>query len=859
MRLPHFVAPALFCWVVTFGLTANLVAQLSGTPAALDKKQLLDKQQLLEAQTFWDNRDWDWYQENIPFLDSPDDAINSTYYYRWEVVTKHLTYGSPQSGYSYTEFIDRPFWSGTYGAISCPAGHQLYEVRWLRNKAYAQDYARYWFQTPGAQPRNYSTWLADSVWAVQMAHGDRPFALELLPALAENYKAWKASHYVPEVGMFWQTGHDDGMEFNINSRQTQDILRGAPSYRPSFNAYMYGDAVALAKLYELAGEPQRAAEYRQQADDLKLLVENKLWDPQRRFFFPMFKQDEQRDGFVNEALTLTYQTGKYASSPHGRELIGYVPWQFNLPADRDDFASAWRFLLDRDYFWADYGPSFVERRDPQFLITDYCCWWSGQSWPYATTQTLVAMANLLNNYSQNAIDSEDYFQVLKTYSLTHRKDGRPYIAEAANPDTGSWQGYDNYNHSEHYLHSGYCDLIVTGLAGLRPRDDEMLEVNPLLPAAWDYFALVDIPYRDRLVSIIWDRAGDRYGMGAGMHLVVDGKTIAAAAEVSRLEVPLPEKLAASVTPPRYNFAVNNEGSFYPQMKASHTGRGTSPMTLQDGNYWYHITPPNRWTNDGSDRAQEWLEIDFGTPRYLDEAVLYPLDDGQQIVPPAAISLEYWQDDNWQPVSERKRRPQQITGRRANHIYFEMVKTTRLRALLTPAEQAATGLTEFAAWGPQRDTDLTPPSPPSSLATNVTGDGFPRATASHTSPYDRVEFANDGKINYRPTPNNRWTAYQSPDSSDWLEIDFGKAEQVQRIELHLYDDRGGVQAPTAYTLEYWDQSVWKPVANLQTNPVQPQGGAMNTATFTPVTTKKIRVVFQHRGPARSGLTEINVWP
>ena len=33
---------------------------------------ILDKQRLLDAQAFWDNRDWDWYQANIPFLECPD-------------------------------------------------------------------------------------------------------------------------------------------------------------------------------------------------------------------------------------------------------------------------------------------------------------------------------------------------------------------------------------------------------------------------------------------------------------------------------------------------------------------------------------------------------------------------------------------------------------------------------------------------------------------------------------------------------------------------------------------------------------------------------------------------------------------
>src|SRR3982750_2030012 len=80
---------------------------------------LLDKQKLLDAHSFWDNRDWDWYKENIPFFECPDAELVTTYYYRWELVTKHLTYGSPNSGYNFTEFIDRPFWSGTSGAISC--------------------------------------------------------------------------------------------------------------------------------------------------------------------------------------------------------------------------------------------------------------------------------------------------------------------------------------------------------------------------------------------------------------------------------------------------------------------------------------------------------------------------------------------------------------------------------------------------------------------------------------------------------------------------------------------------------------------------------------------------------------------
>lgn len=116
-----------------------------------------------------------------------------------------------------------------------------------------------------------------------------------------------------------------------------------------------------------------------------------------------------------KVLTLTYQTGKFAGSPHGRELIGYVPWQFGLPDDGKGFEQAWKFLQDPHYFQAPFGP-VVQRHDPQFVLQKSCCWWSGQSWPYATTQTLKAMANLLQDYQQQVITKADYQQLLSTYS-----------------------------------------------------------------------------------------------------------------------------------------------------------------------------------------------------------------------------------------------------------------------------------------------------------------------------------------------------------------------------------------------------------------------------------------------------------
>lgn len=823
---------------------------------------VLDKQKQLDAQTFWDNQDWDWYKANIPFFECPDSEITTTYYYRWELTTKHLTYGSPQSGYSFTEFIDRPYWSGAYGAISCPAGLQLYEVRWLHDSRYAQDFGHYWLRTPGAQPRKYSTWLADSIWAVHLVHPDETFTKDLLPDLVENFAGWEKRHFVPEAEMFWQIGHDDGMEHNIASRQTDNIFRGAPSYRPSFNSYMWADEQAIARIAELAGEDSTAKQFRIKADSLKARIQSQLWDPKREFFLIKFRDNEANEndfpGKPIKAGTLIYQDGPFAGSPEGRELIGYVPWQFNLPDA--GFESAWRFLMDSNYFFAPFGPSFVGRNDPLFRISPVCCWWSGQSWPFATTQTLKALGNLLQNYQQNTISRADYYRLLRIYALTQRKNGQPYLAEAANPDTGSWEGHDGYSHSEHYFHSGFTDLIITGLIGVKPRADDTFEIAPLAPAAWAWFALDDLTYHGHRVSVVWDKTGNRYGQGAGLHVLVDGKKVASTNQLGRLTVKLPpapatpEKKATAV-----NYVVSNDGDYFPQITASYTSSRTSLTKLNDGNAWYHLNPPNRWTTVGSPSATDWVEVDLGVKRKLDIVKLYFLDDGAKIVVPSAYSIDYWTGNAWEPLPKQIRSPAQPIGHRANVVRFSAIETAKLRTTFTHGEKGRTGLSEIEAWGDLQGSYQAAPPPSGNLALNATGADFPLASASfHDIHGGLPRYAIDGKVAYRSTPVNRWTAFGSTNATDWLEVEFGQPKEMGRIALSLYDDHGGVQPPASFSVEYWAESEWRNIPGQVRSPVHPTGSAVNLVTFPQVTTSKFRVVFNHKDASRSGVTELQAW-
>lgn len=828
---------------------------------------LLEHRKLLEAQTFWDNRDFAWFEKNIPFLDTPDAELNTTYYYRWELITKHLTYGSPTTGYMWTEFINRPFWSGAYGAIACPAGHQFYDIRWMHNPRFTRDYLRYWFRTPGAQPRRYSAWMADSAWATHLVHPSKEFIVDLRPDLEANLTAWAKKSYVRDTGLYWQVGHDDGMEFNIASRQTKNILSGAPSYRPSFNSYMYADAMALSKIAALAGDTAKAQRYLLNALTLKQQVQKQLWDPKREFFLAKFRDDEEdQEGNKIKKNTLIYETGKFAGSKHGREEAGYVPWAFRLPDA--GYEAAWKFLMDPEYFYADFGPTTVERNDPLFLLQKSCCWWSGQSWPFATTQTLKGLANLLQHYKQEHISRDDYYKLLSIYSRSHRKNGRPYIAEALHPDTGKWDHHDFYYRSEHYFHSGFVDLIVTGLAGLIVEDSDTLTVDPLAPQSWDYFALDEIPYRGHRLAIVWDKTGKRYQKGPGLHLFVNGKKMASSPKLAKITAKLPAQKEVPLDPRKLiNFAVNNEGDYFPRYLSSHTGPKSSLAFIHDGNTaWYHLHPPLRWTSEGSPNEKEdWVEVDLGMNREITQVKLFPLDDGpdKPITAPKQIVVQYTvgESNEWKSLPAPKQAP---VGRKPFVLDFDSIKARKFRTTFTHAKGKKSGITEFEVWGPRPDDYKPSPPPAGNIAFNPDpkAGGFPKASASFHDRYGGVPTsAHDGKIVYRATPTNRWTCYGSPNAeSDWFSLDFGEKKKVGRVVLHIYDDRGGVQAPKSYEVQSRIGERWVTVSNARKDPVKPKGSAANTITFDSVETAAIRVVFTHigKGNTRSGLTEIEVW-
>ncbi|MBD2703888.1 glycoside hydrolase [Spirosoma sp. BT702] len=444
----------------------------------------------------------DWLAKNIPLFDCPDTLLNKVYYYRWWAFRKHLK--QTPEGFIFTEFITNVNHAGKYNAVSSALGHHIYEGRWLHNQTYINDYISFWLYVDPKHTaqrfHGFSSWVDDAVYNRYLVNLDKPFIQKNLPALDADYRKWQQEKQLPS-GLFWQFDVRDAMEESISGSRKEK------NRRPTINSYMYGNAKALATMADLVGNDTLQRRYQQQAAELKKLTIDSLWNKDNSFF----EVKHPNSAFANV-----------------REAIGFIPWYFNLPDDTPEYAQQWNQLTDTTGFNAPWGITTAERRHPQFRThgSGHGCEWDGAVWPFATTQTLKGLSNLLTDYkNQGRMNKSIFYYELLKYARSHTMNGKIYLGEYQDEKTGEWLKGDNPR-SKFYNHSGFADLIINDLIGLKPRTDNVLEIHPLIPdKQWDWFCLDNVLYHGKILTILYDKTGKKYGKGKGFIVLADGKQI----------------------------------------------------------------------------------------------------------------------------------------------------------------------------------------------------------------------------------------------------------------------------------------------------------------------------------------------
>ena len=615
--------------------------------------------------------DAQWYLDKIPFFECSDKQIEQVYYYRWKMYKAHIR-NVGQDKFVITEFINHVPWDREpWCTINAATMHHIYEGRWLKDDRYMNGYINYLFQE-GGNDRRYSESVADAAYARYLVNADSAFIVQQLNSMMGVYERW-SDHWDSTKQLYYIAAMPDATEYTIASIDASGGKAGFDSgeaFRPTINSYMYGNATAIAQIADLKNDAASAIKYREKAAALKANIQTHLWNDPMQHFVDRFQQNNQ---YVH-----------YWDYIRGRELAGMAPWYFNLPDDKPLYNSAWKHLTDTNYLLGPFGlrtnePSY-EHYFKQFVYFEgkRGSQWNGPSWPYQSSQAITAMANLLNNYTQHNITSTDYMTLLRQFTKQHfLPDGKINLVENYDPNLGGPIVY--YYWSNHYNHSSFNNLVISGLCGIRPSEGDTLDINPLLDSSIQYFCIDDVLYHGHKLTVVYDRDGDKYKVGKGLTVFVDGKKAVLVDKDGRYKVVVGAPVIKPIQQSTVNYALNIKGKGYPLPSASvNSIPDTSLYQAIDGRIWYFPEITNRWTTLGSTATSDWFALDFGQPRDVSSVNIYFVAVDKIYAAPDSFAIEYQSGDKWLPVKPRESTTVKPIGNTVNTMAFDKVTASRIR-------------------------------------------------------------------------------------------------------------------------------------------------------------------------------------
>jgi hypothetical protein len=452
-----------------------------------------------------------WLTANVPSFTSENAAIEKMYWHRaTSVVRKNLT--RPGLGRLTRWAMAGGRWHSAWHPHihSGGAGHHLRELRWLRDPQYVQGYIDTWCENQredglfpshipptGALPHlPGADWIAASVWDALAVHPDAERAGAWLPPLRRNIDGWLAqydpsgSHLLTVdshtwAGMEWQPSF-----FYFNGWDATQP--GQALERVELSSYVHGGAKAVSRLLAASGNEAGAQQYASVADRIQRALREHCWDADTRFFYPV-KPDSREKAMV-------------------KEITGVFPFYFSMfDAERmARYGEAFASVIDPAEFWTLWPVASVSRQCPAYAQDGAFHgkaggerMGNGPAWPHANSFVLTGMGRVLRDYPASPLKLEHFQRLFMTYTMAQFQGqdlASPWTGESYHGETGEWRSADR-----DVNHSTYLDVIITELAGLRVRDDDILEIRPLIDEHTPGFTIDGLRYRGHDLTIAWTR------------------------------------------------------------------------------------------------------------------------------------------------------------------------------------------------------------------------------------------------------------------------------------------------------------------------------------------------------------------
>ncbi len=179
--------------------------------------------------------------------------------------------------------------------------------------------------------------------------------------------------------------------------------------------------------------------------------------------------------------------------------------------------------------------------------------------------------------------------------------------------------------------------------------------------------------------MIYDKDGNKYKLGKGLIVFVDGKKTELIEKQGNQEVFIGPPVIIHPVKQPVDYALNILHSGYPLPSGSiNSFPDTSLYQAIDGRIWYFSAITNRWTTLGSTSKTDWYAIDLGQPREISSVKIYVFSDNKTFSSPDSFSIEFQKGDQWLPVNVKQQMPVKPVGNTVYTIAFDKISATLIR-------------------------------------------------------------------------------------------------------------------------------------------------------------------------------------
>lgn len=451
------------------------------------KTVLQDPEQIfIESTNYWNN----YFTTIVPYFNCSDENYVRQYYYTYFCLMANvwdIPYAPIQYPFTCTSKLVWK-WSWPWNSM-----FDNMTLRWMNDKMLAEGNILLPLSLGrtllGAWPPNYSKSIDllpadkvnkfptttnlstyDAIWKTYLVTGNKEWLKEIYPTIVTHYKSLQRqlnSNGLPGWGLD---------EWDATSR----FSKFAMDTSIDSASFLLSGTYSLKNMALVLGDTTYAEKLGKDAETYKRKIQTLLWDDKSTMFLDANVQKKTFSPLKSAASFDPLYCGA-ATSEQAEFLVGH--------------------LTDPSMFWTKYPIPAISIDTPTFAA-------SGKSignGPIAPISCTWFQINGLANYGYNDLVKQLISKQMEMYTLNGVSSAVKF-----NPLTGEGLSFFEsikQNHSLCTMNATIVDLVITYVAGFNPREDGLIEFNPIAIDTdnWEEMSWGPFDYQGKIVSISWTK------------------------------------------------------------------------------------------------------------------------------------------------------------------------------------------------------------------------------------------------------------------------------------------------------------------------------------------------------------------